>query len=95
MMQKEPALTVAVVVGFIGAVVTLLTAFNIDISEDQRNAIVGMVAPTFAFVVGVGAIVRQFVYAPKTVERIADAQYAAGVPPTEPQPEVPPPADVP
>lgn len=92
-MQKEPALTVAVVTGFVTALVALLTAFNIDISEDQRNAIVGMVGPTFLLIVGVGAIIRQFVFSPAGAQKLADDQYAAGLPPTEPQPDLPPPGE--
>jgi hypothetical protein len=40
-------------------------------------------------------VTREAVYAPATVEAIAHEQYVAGLPPTEAQPPVPPPAAVP
>ena len=39
-----------------------------------------------------GEDTRAAVYAPATVARIADQQYEAGLPPVEPQPDVPAPA---
>jgi hypothetical protein len=41
-----------------------------------------------------GAATREAVYAPATVEAIANRQYAAGMPPTEAQPDIPPPGEV-
>lgn len=95
MLQREPAITVSTVTAFVTAVIGLLIAFGMDISEDQRNAILGVIGPAFVVILALGPIVRQFVYAPKTVKQIANQQYDAGKPPTESQPEVPPPADVP
>ena len=94
MMEKEPAITVATVTAFVTAIIGLLVAFGLDISKEQQDAILGVIGPTFLVILAVGPIVRQFVYAPKTVERLANEQYDAGKPPTQPQPEVPPPAEV-
>lgn len=95
MMQKEPAITVATVTAFVTAIIGLLVAFGVDVSEDQRNAILGVIGPAFLIILAIGPIIRQFVYAPKSVKKIANDQYEAGLPPPDPQPDVPPPDDVP
>ena len=92
MMQKEPAITVATVTAFVTAVIGLLVAFGLDISTEQRDAILGVIGPAFVVILALGPIVRQFVFSPATVEKIAADQYAAGVPPTDDVPNVPPPA---
>lgn len=55
-MQNEPVMTGATVLAAVGAVLTLLIAFGVDISTDQRAAIIGLV--TVVAPVLVGWIVR-------------------------------------
>lgn len=55
-MQKEPVLTGATVLSLVTAIIGLLTAFGVDITADQKAAIltvVGIVAP-----IVVGLVVR-------------------------------------
>lgn len=89
MLEREPAITVATVTAFVTAIIGLLVAFGIDISTEQRDAIIGVIGPAFIVILAIGPIVRQFVYAPKTTERLVTDAYKAGTPPTQPKPEVP------
>jgi hypothetical protein len=89
-LQTEPARIISTITAAATALVALLVAFGVDMSEDQRTAILSAVAVA-APIVG-GLVIRQNVYSPAAVEKVADRQYEAGKPPTEePQPEVPPP----
>lgn len=56
----------------------LLVAFGIDVDDDQRNAIIGLIPPLFAAIVGASAIIRGVVYSPKTVARLEGEAYAEG-----------------
>lgn len=91
-MKTEPAQIIGWITAAAAAAIALLVAFGVELTEDQRTAIlsaVAVIAPILA-----GLAIRFRVYSPATVEKIADTQYIAGTPPTEPQPDVPPPATV-
>lgn len=64
----EPALTVGGVSAAVGAVLTLLIAFGVDLTETQTKAILGVVLVAGPLVVA--AITRAKVYAPATVARL-------------------------
>lgn len=91
-LQNEPAQIIAYITAAATAMISLLVAYGVDISEDQKQAILGAVAILAPIVAGL--VIRSRVYAPATVAKIADRQYAAGVPPTDPQPDVPKPPGV-
>jgi len=90
-MNTEPARLIASITGGVAALITLLVAFGVDLTEDQKTAILGIVAVAAPIIAGL--FIRQNVYSPNSVETIAADQYNAGVPPTEPQPDIPPPAE--
>jgi hypothetical protein len=71
----------------VAAVLAALGSYGFGVTPEIKELLV-LVAP---FVI-TAVIARFRVYAPDTVERIADQQYEAGTPPTEPQPEIPSPA---
>ena len=56
---REPALTVGAVVALVGAVLTLLIAFGVDLTEEQQNAILRVVAIAAPLVAAV--VTRRFV----------------------------------
>lgn len=56
---QEPAAVVAVVVALVAALLTLLAAFGLELTDDQRTAIIGFV--TVAAPLVVGFIVRRSV----------------------------------
>lgn len=67
-MQHEPV----VIMALVGAVVGLLVAFNVPISDEQSSAIMRFAEAVLPFLPGViGALVaRSFAFAPATVRRI-------------------------
>ncbi|HXG72821.1 MAG TPA: hypothetical protein VNJ04_19675 [Gemmatimonadaceae bacterium] len=90
--QTEPLLTVGSVVAVVSALLVFLQSFGIDISDDQQKSIRELVAVLSPVVLAF--VARQFVFSPAGAQKIADEQYAAGRPPTQPQPDIPPPANV-
>ena len=92
--KAEPAVIIGALTALATAGISAAVAFGADISEEQKNAILGLIGPVVGIIFMMAVVIRQFVYSPKTMEREADKQYAAGVPPTEPQPEIPPPGEV-
>lgn len=91
-MNKEPLITVGSITAIVAALLVFLKAMGVNITDDQQEAIRNLVAVLAPITLAL--VARQFVYSPASVEKIADKQYAAGVPPTTPQPDVPPPAHV-
>lgn len=61
----EPALTVAGVAAGVGALLALLVAFGVDLSDTQRDALLSVVLVVGPLVLG--WITRAKVFAPKTV----------------------------
>lgn len=69
-MQTEPALSVGSIIAAVTAIIALLVAFGLDISEEQQTAILGVVAvlaPVIATVV-----TRSKVYSPASTTKIAN-----------------------
>ena len=52
-MKSEPVLAWASIVAFVGAVLVLLRSFGFGITEDQYNAIIGVVVVAGPIVAGV------------------------------------------
>lgn len=74
-MQKEPAITVGVISALVSALLLAAAAFGLDVSEEQKSAMLNLIAPAFVFITAVAAIIRQFVWAPDTVkEEVAQAK---------------------
>ena len=91
-LNREPLITTGSIVAIIAAVLVFLKSFGVSITGDQQDSITNLVAILAPIVLAL--VARQFVYSPNSVGKIATDHYNAGVPPTEPQPEVPPPAAV-
>jgi len=51
-MKNEPVATVATITAVVTAVVALLTAFGLHLSDDQQKAIIGVVAVVAPLVAG-------------------------------------------
>ena len=64
----EPALSVGAVAAAVGAVLTLLITFGVDLSEAQTEAILGVVL--IAGPVVLAAITRSRVFSPATVAKL-------------------------
>ncbi len=51
-MKTEPALTTGVITAFVTALLALLVSFGVHITNDQQAAVLGIIAVTAPFLVG-------------------------------------------
>jgi hypothetical protein len=65
---SEPLWSVGSITAAVTAIIALLAAFGLDISDDQQSAILGVVAVAAPLVVA--ALSRGRVYSPATVARL-------------------------
>jgi ABC-type thiamine transport system ATPase subunit len=65
-MQTEPALTIGLITAFITAVITLVVAFGVTITQEQAAAILG--------VVGAGGSLLQALWTRRRVTPVAGKQ---------------------
>lgn len=75
-MDKEPIVTVAAITGIVSALLALLVAFGLQLSEEQTTAIMGVVGVTAPFVVAV--IARRWTVPVSTLER-REQEHQAGI----------------
>ncbi|NBE80298.1 hypothetical protein [Micromonospora rubida] len=66
---SEPLLSVGTITAAVTAVIALLTAYGLPVSDGQQSAILGVVAVLAPLVVA--AIARGRVWSPATVARVA------------------------
>lgn len=78
-MDKEAAVITTAVTGFIAAVIGLLVAFNINVTDEQKNAIIATVVAFSILIVAVGPVIRAQVFSKNSVQDIAADQYQAGL----------------
>ena len=67
-MKTEPAAIVGTVTAVVAAIIALLVAFGLDISQDKQVAILGVVTVVTPLIASL--VIRGKVFAPATVERI-------------------------
>jgi len=76
-MKTEPT----VIVEAVRTLLLLATSFGLLLSQEQKDAILAAIPAVFAVVsIGLAWYNRSKVYAPVTVQKIADAAAATGVP---------------
>lgn len=71
--SSEPALAVGAVTAFVTAVIGLLVAFGLPVTDDQQAAILGItavLAPVIA-----GWFIRSRVFSPAAVARLLDRHH--------------------
>lgn len=71
-MNKEPLVTVAAITAVVSALLSVLVAFGIDLTQAQSTAILGAVGVIAPLVVA--WVARGKVASPATVEKIEQAQ---------------------
>jgi len=72
-LHNEPARWIGAIVGLITAVCIALVAFGIEVTDDQRDAILGVAVALGAIIPLIQAeITRHNVYSPDSAQRIAD-----------------------
>lgn len=65
-MQREPSTLISMVTAALTAVLGVLAAFGLDVSDAQRNAILAAVGPLVLVIAALGPIIRAFVVSPQT-----------------------------
>ena len=86
--RQEPAVIVSSMTAFLAAILGFGAAFGLDLDDNQRNAVIGVVAPSVALIALIGPVIRQFVYSPNTTDKLVNSatrKEAAGeTPPVTP-----------
>jgi len=75
-LEREPAQIIGYVTAAVAAVISLLIAYGIDISDDQRQAwmaVTSILAPAIA-----GVIIRFNVWSPAHTQEVADKAAQTG-----------------
>ena len=75
-MNSEAAVITNGVVALITAGLALITAFGVDLTEDQSAAVLGFVAVLVAVA---GPIIRQFVFSKDTTQELVNKAEEAGI----------------
>jgi hypothetical protein len=69
--ENEPNLSVgALITGIIIAIIAVLNAFGVNVTENQSAAIVGLIGAMIALPIVTGYLARFLSYAPSTVDEI-------------------------
>jgi hypothetical protein len=77
--ENEPNLSVgALITGIIIAIIAVLNAFGVNVTENQSAAIVGLIGAMIALPIVTGYLARFLSYAPSTVDEIAENANQAG-----------------
>jgi uncharacterized membrane protein len=82
-LSKEAVLVITTTTGFIGSIMTLLVAFGIDFSDEQRNAIIGTAVSFLVLIFVIGPIIRAFVWSKNSVRVVAEKAAKTGDVPIE------------
>ena len=77
-LKSEPAVIVSTITALLTALIGFGAAFGLDLDEDQRNAVIGVVAPAVAVIAMVGPVIRGFVYSPDSTQKLVNAAEKAG-----------------
>lgn len=76
-MATEPATIVGTITAAATAVIALLVAFGMDLTDEQQQAILGVVAVAAPVIAAV--VIRGKVYAPKTAQEVVNDAAETGV----------------
>lgn len=75
-MNQEPARIIASITAAVTAVIALLVAYGLDISQEQQAAILGVVAVVAPLIAGI--IIRNNVYSPQSTQDVAERAAVTG-----------------
>jgi hypothetical protein len=75
-MQKEPSVIVGTIIAVVTAIIVLLTAFGLHITNDQQSAILGVVAVLAPLIAG--GVIRGKVFSPLAFRRATGRHVADG-----------------
>lgn len=78
LLDKEPAIAVSTVTAFLTAILGMGAAFGLDLSEEQRTAVISVIAPTAAIIFLIGPVIRQTVFSPRTAQSLVNRAATSG-----------------
>jgi hypothetical protein len=87
-LDREAATIISTVTAALEAIIGVGAAFGLGLDADQRNAVLGAVAPMVGATLMLGPIIRQFVWSKHSVQTEITAAHAAGKA-DEPKPKLP------
>ena len=85
-MKSEPAVITNGVVALVTAALALITAFGVELTQDQSAAVLGFVAVLVAVA---GPIIRQFVFSQETTQKLVNKAEEAGIKDSPAPPVIP------
>ena len=77
-MTREPAVIISTITAFLTAAIGLGLAFGLEISEEQQDAMLKMLAATVTLLAAIGPIIRTFVFSPKSTQELVSNAEQAG-----------------
>lgn len=78
-MTREPAVIISTLTAFLTSAIGLGLAFGLDITEEQQDAILKMLAAMVTTIALLGPIIRQFVFSPKSTQQLVNKAEEAGI----------------
>lgn len=78
-MSTEPSTIVGFITAFVAALISLAVAFGFDLTDDQRNSILGLTAVVAPLIAAV--IIRSRVFSPASTKAIAEEAAQTGTVP--------------
>lgn len=78
-MQKEPAVIITTLTTFLTAAIGLGLAFGLDITEEQQDAMLKMLAAMATVIAVLGPVIRTFVFSPNSTKELVDKAEEAGI----------------
>ena len=78
-MTREPAVIITTLTTFLTAAIGLGLAFGLDISQEQQDAMLKMLAAMATVIAVLGPVIRTFVFSPNSTQELVNKAEEAGV----------------
>lgn len=74
--SHEPAALVGTITAFVAALISLLVAFGLDLTPEQRDALLGLTAVLAPIIAAI--VIRSKVWSPASTQAVADQAAQSG-----------------
>ena len=78
-MTREPAVIISTLTAFLTAAIGLGLSFGLNISQEQQDAMLRMLAAMVALIALLGPVIRQFVFSPRSTQQLVNKAEEAGI----------------
>ncbi len=85
--KQEPVLTVTAVTTAVAALLGLLVALGLDISDELQQQIITVIVACAPILMTLAVLLRQLVVSPETAAKLRDQAFVAA--PSDPKPDLP------